>query len=209
MSNKRIRNNIANFILIPLLVTAFWEKVLSPKFDIFVNYLFSFSNSFLDFISGYIYSRISEGTYINISFYNFIFFMSSVLGLLIAETLVFYKAYEREGQNNQLSFQDKIIVFLRKEFHFLHKPKYLYRISIATFIFLYLFFFLFILTTNYINHTITRTMNNIEIISPYISDQEYKLLKSKFYSMKSHDDFNELYSQLEKFALSANLELKE
>ena len=66
MNSKRIKNNIASFVLIPLIVTAFWEKVLSPKFDIFVNYLFSFSNSFLDSISGYIYSRISEGVYINV-----------------------------------------------------------------------------------------------------------------------------------------------
>ena len=63
--------------------------------------------------------------------------------------------------------------------------------------------------TNYINHTITRTMNNIEIVSPYISDQEYKLLNSKFHSMESSNDFKELYSQLEKYAVSANVKLKE
>lgn len=209
MNSKRIKNNIASFVLIPLIVTAFWEKVLSPKFDIFVNYLFSFSNSFLDSISGYIYSRISEGVYINVDFYNFIFFMSSVLGILAAETFIFYRACEREGQSKPSTIHGKIVILLRKNFYFLRKPKCLYCISVFCFIFLYLFFFLFILMTNYINHTITRTMNNIEIVSPYISDQEYKLLNSKFHSMESSNDFKELYSQLEKYAVSANVKLKE
>ena len=50
--------------------------------------------------------------------------------------------------------------------------------------------------------------SNIEIVSPYISDLEYKYLKSKFHSMENRDDYNNLISELTVLGESYSLKLK-
>ena len=73
---------------------------------------------------------------------------------------------------------------------------------------IYIVFILFLLTTNFINKTITRTTNNIEIVSPYITDNEYKKLKSDFHSMKNSIDYKELTQNLESIAKENAIKLK-
>ncbi len=63
--------------------------------------------------------------------------------------------------------------------------------------------------TTFVNGKITSMMNNIEIISPYISDTEYKHFKSSFHLIKNKDDYDNLYSQLEQIASIYSIELKE
>ena len=50
--------------------------------------------------------------------------------------------------------------------------------------------------------------NNIEIVSPYISDLEYKELKSAFYSMENSDDYNAIISSLTSIAEDNGINLK-
>ena len=49
---------------------------------------------------------------------------------------------------------------------------------------------------------------NIEIVSPYISDFEYKKLKSNFYSMSTYDEYAAIKSTLNEIAENNNLTLK-
>ena len=51
-------------------------------------------------------------------------------------------------------------------------------------------------------------MNNIEIVSPYISDIEYKQFKSSFHLIENKEDYDNLYSQLERVAASYSIQLK-
>lgn len=58
-----------------------------------------------------------------------------------------------------------------------------------------------------ISNTAHYTLQNIEIVSPYISEQDYKLLKSDFYSMQNMDDFNSLNQKLNSIADEYSLHL--
>ena len=60
----------------------------------------------------------------------------------------------------------------------------------------------------FIHNAITVTMNNIEIVSPYIPDENYKMLKSEFHSINSFVDYENLESKLSKIADDNNLRLK-
>lgn len=61
----------------------------------------------------------------------------------------------------------------------------------------------------FINNKITKVTNNIEIISPYINDTDYKILKSEFYSINSADDYKKLTNKISDFADSHSIVLKE
>lgn len=63
--------------------------------------------------------------------------------------------------------------------------------------------------TLFINRAITITTNNIEIVSPYISDHDYKKLKSDFYSIQNKDDYDKLQQTLNTVAKEHSLILKE
>ena len=60
---------------------------------------------------------------------------------------------------------------------------------------------------SYINTISKTTLNNIEIVSPYISDYDYKLLKSRFYSIQSFYDFNSLTNDIERIAKKNGLKI--
>lgn len=60
----------------------------------------------------------------------------------------------------------------------------------------------------YSNSIITKTTNNIEIVSPYISDLEYKQLKSDFHTLESADDYKKLQEKLQTIAESNDIKLK-
>ena len=51
-------------------------------------------------------------------------------------------------------------------------------------------------------------LRNIEIIAPYISDEEYKTLKSDFYQMEDIGDYNSLQNELNYIAKKNSLNLK-
>lgn len=60
----------------------------------------------------------------------------------------------------------------------------------------------------YINSKITSITNNIEIVSPYISDIEYKRLKSQFHTMENSDDYDSLNFLLSEIAQKNSVKLK-
>lgn len=58
------------------------------------------------------------------------------------------------------------------------------------------------------NSTARRTLNNIEIIAPYISDMDYKTLKSNFYQMDSKSDYIQIISMIESVASENDLKIQ-
>lgn len=61
---------------------------------------------------------------------------------------------------------------------------------------------------SYADNIVCKTIGNIEIVSPYISDVEYKTLKSNFYSMDSKSDYDALMDNLNRIASNNSLKLK-
>lgn len=66
----------------------------------------------------------------------------------------------------------------------------------------------FIGKCQYISLLRNNTLTNIEILSPYISDIEYKTLKSEFYSVDNYDDYTKLSAQINDIGYKNNLKLK-
>lgn len=66
----------------------------------------------------------------------------------------------------------------------------------------------FIGKLNFINEKRTLALNNIEIVSPYISDMEYKMLKSKFYSIETKEQYDMLLKDLVSISSSNSIKLK-
>lgn len=54
------------------------------------------------------------------------------------------------------------------------------------------------MSNSFAHQTSKRTLRDIEIVAPYISDIEYKTLKSDFYRIDSKDDYISLTNQIEK-----------
>lgn len=61
----------------------------------------------------------------------------------------------------------------------------------------------------FVHSKITTITNNIEIVSPYISDIEYKMLKSDFYSIENSEDYDALTSTLNDISKNHSIKLKE
>lgn len=61
----------------------------------------------------------------------------------------------------------------------------------------------------FITSRITTVTNNIEIVSPYISDDEYKQLKSDFHSIRNRADYDALKETLINIATENEIKLKE
>lgn len=62
---------------------------------------------------------------------------------------------------------------------------------------------------SFIFATQTHTLNNIEIVAPYITSQEYKKLKSNYYSIQTKDDYDELSQTIKSIAQDNKLTLQE
>jgi len=60
-----------------------------------------------------------------------------------------------------------------------------------------------------VNRVVTETRNNIEIVAPYIEDNEYKGLYSEFYNMDSKADYNKLKGELTTIYEKTNMNYKE
>ena len=58
------------------------------------------------------------------------------------------------------------------------------------------------------NLNITRSTNNIEIVAAYISDYDYKILKSNFHTISSRSDFDSFNRLLTEYADKAGIKLK-
>ncbi len=71
-----------------------------------------------------------------------------------------------------------------------------------------LFALTFLIQQSYVTETALKLTNNIEIVSPYVSDLEYKQLKSEFHSMQSRSDYDNLVFKLDSIGSENHLRLK-
>ena len=216
---KEKTNSIITLILIPLLITALWEKLLGPLFDIFLNWLSAFGGEFLQAFIDLIYTYVATGRPVDTSRYIFMILVSFLLIELTMISSKGIKSYKNlvNRQNELINPTDsKPMVPAKKEQTDLEKLNDIVKHA-KLFSWFYVIFtvcywamyFVFTMSVGYINNTITKLTNNIEIVAPYIEDSEYKLLKSSFYSMDSADDYQSLVTELNRIAEINGIELKD
>lgn len=211
------------FVLFPLLISAIWEKILSPLFDSAMEGILSISNSLMVYISDNIYAQISNG--ITDRFSSMV--CSCLFGLLGAFTLLtistsheLYKSYQSSFlsicKNDKPTMIETNIDESEKTFdspeerafYQFTKYRFLFFCAVSMAIFSHIFFFTFLIKQSYVSETSVKLTNNIEIVSPYVSELEYKQLKSDFHSMQSRSDYDNLVLRLETIGSENHLQLK-
>lgn len=76
---------------------------------------------------------------------------------------------------------------------------------LVTLIFLYGYI---MVTSTFINSCQTSTLHTIEVVSPYVSDTEYKQFKSDFYLIRNKHDYDALQLKLKTIAKKHNINLE-
>lgn len=209
--NKKPLNPFVSLIFLPLLISAVWEKIASPLFDHALEGILSISNSLFTSISNHIYTEISKGTMDRYS----PVVCSCLFGAFCAATLLSlsnsYTLYQSTlldtPSDNDLK-NDPDVDKKELALYQFAKYKFLFSSSIVLAVIAHLFAFTFLIQQSYVTETALKLTNNIEIVSPYVSDLEYRQLKSEFYSMHSRSDYDNLVFKLETIGSEHHLRLK-
>lgn len=180
-----------------LLASALWEKAISPILDATYLVFLDIAKVFSDTIATSTYRQISLGFRESYSFTSIIMFMAIILYLLWFLILSFLSLRSKLLKNesgNQKSKEKKL-------------PK-VWPITTVSLIMTLLSIYV-ISREVYIHNCISRTTANIEIVSPYISDYEYKMLNSRFHSLSSEEDYSSLTQDIKDIANQYGLFLHE
>lgn len=155
-------------ILLGALGSALWETVLKGFFLFLYNQIVLYA---LNTFSDSFYSKVSH----SISSFNHDIYAYIIMIFLV--TAIYpnnlYKVLHSENKTKTQLLNSVVYIVI------LLSILYNYTITMLTY------------------SIATDTLDDIEIISPYISDLEYKTLKSEFYQMDSKTDYNHLIEQIE------------
>lgn len=222
------KNNFSSWIIggiIGLIIT----KILEPLSEFLFSNFLNIGGSFVAFISNFTYREISNGFSEQSSSVVLFFVFMLLIGFFVnlySISYINYRAIKNEVNELLTSIDDSAITFENsnnvtsdnlneglelvekkiKELGCLNNSSIL-RLTILLFFLLLLLSFTYGQSSYIRDKTIVLT-NNIEIVSPYISDIEYKQLKSKFHSIETQSDYNALMKELETIASECSLKLK-
>lgn len=213
-------------------------KVFDPIFEYLYTFFLTLGGSFVTHISDSTYQRISDGLSEQTSmilFYIIFIVCTSFLGVTFTSLKVL-RPYEAEPKNESQppTFSDttphdiltsierlekdteKLKIQLDKNNQRINKlmskrksfDTFMY-ISTKIWIIFLMVLLVFIYSRNiFINKKIIVMTNNIEIVSPYISDIEYKQFKSDFHTIHNSYDYEELMQSLQIIADAHSITLK-
>lgn len=208
--NHDFVKNIISGIISTLIIS--W--IIFPLTDFVFPKIISFANKFSFSLSNQIYSQVSKGSCKYISALNLIysntivFILFSILSLSLylgylslkdhiseLENLIYDKEEEEEESDEEFieSIQNDLIQ--RKK----QLPFYKY-LSIFSLLFIFVTTTFITMKQIYILGLSTNATVNIEIVSPYITDIEYKQLKSSFHLIKTQDDYEKLLDKIQDIA---------
>ena len=167
-------------ILLGALGSAFWEVCLKRFALLFIDWLIPY---FLQCFNDSFYTRVSISLNAT-SFYSFSYIMAVLMLLITIPPKRFYNmlhSYQKEKRERILQSIFKFTYLLVIAYNYLI-------ISLAS--------------------TIARdTITNIEIVAPYITDMDYKQLRSEFFQMDSKSDYEDLVNKISTIAEFHNLQL--
>lgn len=223
------RNNLANWV-IGGIIALFVGKIMEPLFAHIYSFVLNIGGSLIIYIANSTYREISNGyseQSASLTLYLICILLFTILGYISINTIRKYKTSkskidELEKTINSISVSnddddnetlpDSCVATSES----LEAQIKKYKIT-NTLMYLFTFFslisFLILLTFSYgrssfIRYETIALTNNIEIVSPYISDAEYKQLKSKFHLMETQSDYYILMKELETIADEYSLKLK-
>ena len=210
---KRIFNkeNLIMMVIMPILISAIWEKILSPFFDFVMDKFLLVSNKIFINFSNNIYQEISNGVTEKYSPIIFSIMMGCLCTYTLVSTSEAHHLYKNSAQKLvcKKSPDDNHEAFEENEYSFVvERSKFFYCLTIFIAIIVHIFTFFFLTKNTYIYENSLKLTCNIEIVAPYISDFEYKQLKSSFYSMQSRSDYEALVTTLKAIGEEHELSLK-
>lgn len=186
-------------ILLGAIGSGLWERIIGPLIDSLMKLSINSINFFFITYKDSIYKEASNG------FHEFYSLQLWILILMLIPLL-----YIRLLQTHPENKKRKI------ELSSSHTPFKLFIISNKGYWSIYSLTLIIIvlivfntLRHNYINQTTTYAMTSMEILKPYITENEYLLLRSEYYSMSNALDFEKFYLKLNVLSKKNNLNLHE
>lgn len=224
-------NYVLYSLILAIVGTALWEfcfrSLLTNTFDKLLDFCESLSTSYVD----YLYKSASLGLheYPSVLIVMFFFFFLACIDIFCAFS-IFSKArtikgalYSMEHATTPITSKDDekpsnisqdtySSSSLKKEVAGMkHDMRKIFRQSILTLVFCVIcimFSLIFAISIYAINSIQATALRSIEIISPYVSDFEYKQFKSSFYLMDSRDDYDTLMDSISAIAQKENIQLE-
>ena len=187
---------IIGVIFLGALGSGLWEKFLSPAllwlFEKVSSLSRHISSSFMDSV----YQEISNGfhEFYSVQTYTFIFIIIATGYVALLFLYIKIQKKKKEQPTTKQTSPKKL-----KMYKITFWVCFIVGIVLST---------LNISEATYVNITTTKTLSNIEIISPAIEEKEYRKLKSEFHSMTSEKDYLELQKKIIEIAEKNNLRLK-
>lgn len=192
------KKTILSYIIIPLMVglvgSAMYDYLIAPLSSLLIESLSKYSSK----ISNYIYGQIPYGAedlavLIPIRFCVLALYFLSVL------MFIFYKRFPMKYSFVPRNRAEQVYVKLRSR-----------RLLSCSVLFLTIAIMMTVSVEvlTYTSYTKTTVLQNIEIISPYISDVQYKKLRSDFYLIQNKHDFELVTNNIQSFASQNSITLK-
>ena len=210
-----IITGIISTLVISWLITPL-TNLIFPKILTFLE------NISMPFVDG-LYRLASTITIERVGLLNLTFSATCVLFLVIFSFQFLFSAKgEVQDQLDEINAlispsskmsEEEIMQSIKEDKRYLLKKRKKYKkLFLAYLISLILVCFTILLsemTEIYASSLSTNTRANIEIVAPYISDQEYKQLKSDFFTIKIKSDYDNLQNTLNMISDEHSLDLKE
>lgn len=223
------KSNFSNWI-IGGIIALIIAKVADPISEFIFSILLKIGGNFVTDISNSTYREISNGfseqSSSTVLYFVFLIFLG-LLEYIYINYVQNYKTHKRElnelltSNNNSIIYLEpnNDITFDDSEGQDLEtlKKQVKKKIRSTNFIFLDVTFLSLVLLlaitffygqSIFIRNKTVALTNNIEIVSPYITDVEYKQLKSNFHSIETQSDYNVLVEKLEIISDKYSLKLK-
>lgn len=202
---KTSKKAVISALLIGILGSAIWEKILSPFCTFIYIKLSSLIDEFNTSFSNNAYCEISKGY--DDSIVVTLLYRSITIILLLLLLFYFYYIVNRETTSLTPNNNEIINRIYKKNNLKMQLIKLVIFFSLLCF--LLIIFVYWVGSLTFIVHCRTTSLCNLEIICPYISDLEYKELKSSFYSIQTKEDYEAFTNAIKEIGEKYSLNLKE
>ncbi len=227
---KYVKANLPSILISSILgcfVVPFFSPLAVKLYELFLN----IGGHFITYISDSTYQKISDGVSVYIQFFSFYFlflfaniFLINAFSSNTSNIKSLYKEYDDtltvlqnpddtpEGHfssevtsKTAQKFTQNPIAFIQSQSKKIH---IFYRFYIILFAFACMFLLFIYAQNSFVQNRAVSLSNNIEIVAPYISDFDYKKLKSDFHLIHSKSDYDRIEASLEEIAIEHSLTLK-
>lgn len=198
-------------LLIGLLGSAIFFIVLQPLILLAWNFIQYISGNTYNFFVDAVYEASATEDYQVIEFFTACFLQVSFVGIPIFYALIKEEEFKKFKQAKmRVKKENYSLENIETKIRKLEKTKKtLSKVIIVLTVLMTLALFL-LLTESYVTRkTILDYHQKVNAISPYISDNDLKKIKSDWALMKTQEDYNKIIEKLKSIAKSQNIKLPE